>query len=88
MFQPEHAISTPQPMIGFDVRQTVDQLNLFGLTIARDGTMTYANPYTFRVTAWTPNELIGQNFFDQLIPKPDEPTVRRDLDEAMQRGGL
>ncbi len=88
MLQTDHSIDTPKPLMGFDVRQTVDQLNLIGLTIARDGTMTYANPYTFRVTAWAADEIIGQNFFDQLIPRPDQATVRRDLDEAMQRGGF
>ncbi|MBC8151975.1 MAG: PAS domain S-box protein, partial [Bacteroidetes bacterium] len=77
-----------EPSTGFDVRQTVDQLNLIGLTIARDGTLTYANPYTYRVTAWTAEDIIGQNFFDQLIPKPEQIQVRRDMEEAMSRGGF
>ena len=33
-----------QTVPDFDLRQTVDQLNLVGLTIERDGTLRYVNP--------------------------------------------
>lgn len=72
----------------FDVRQTVDQLNLVGMTIDRSGLITYANPYTFRVTAWSPEEVIGQNFFEVFIPPSDHDQVRQDFAEAMVRGSF
>ena len=50
------------PVPAFDVRHTVDQLNLVGLTIERDGTLSYVNPYTYRVTAWQPEHIIGRIF--------------------------
>lgn len=81
-------LTTGEFAAGFNVRQTVDQLNLIGLTITRDGTLVYANPYTYRVTAWTTTDIIGQNFFDQLIPPPNQPTVRRDMEDAMNRGSF
>lgn len=50
------AMTTTQP---FDVRKTVDQLNLIGLTIEHDGSVSYVNPYTLRVTAWSMDEVIS-----------------------------
>jgi PAS domain S-box-containing protein len=72
----------------FDVRQTVDQLNLIGLTIERDGTISYANPYTYRVTAWEPEEIIGKNFFDIFIPAADRARLELELEEALAKGGF
>ncbi|WP_020599526.1 PAS domain S-box protein [Spirosoma panaciterrae] len=74
-------LTDAQPL--FDVRQTVDQLNLVGLTIQRDGTLSYANPYTYRVTAWQPDDIIGQNFFDVLIPPADRARLEIDFEEAL-----
>ncbi|GAB3695180.1 hypothetical protein GCM10027592_16940 [Spirosoma flavus] len=70
----------------FDVRQTVDQLNLVGLTVEQDGTLTYANPYTYRVTAWQPADIIGQNFFDIFIPPADRARIESEFEEASQKG--
>ncbi|GAB2565670.1 PAS domain S-box protein [Spirosoma areae] len=72
----------------FDVRQTVDQLNLVGLTIERDGTLLYANPYTFRVTAWQSGEIIGKNFFDIFIPPTDRARLELEFEEALLKGGF
>jgi PAS domain S-box-containing protein len=72
----------------FDIRQTVDQLNMIGLTIERDGTMSYANPYTYRVTAWQPNDIIGKNFFDLLMLPAARDRARQDFEEALHRGTL
>ncbi|GAB4034598.1 PAS domain S-box protein [Spirosoma gilvum] len=74
-------LTDTQPI--FDVRQTVDQLNLVGLTIQRDGTLSYANPYTYRVTAWQPDDIIGQNFFDVLIPPADRAKLEIDFEESL-----
>ncbi|RIV18134.1 PAS domain S-box protein [Fibrisoma montanum] len=72
----------------FDVRPTVDQLNLVGLTIDRDGTLSYVNPYTYRVTAWLPDEIVGKNFFDIFIPAADRARLEQDFDEALDRGSF
>ena len=72
----------------FDVRQTVDQLNLIGLTIERDGTLSYANPYTYRVTAWQPDEVVGKNFFDLFIPAADRARLELDFEDALTKGGF
>lgn len=72
----------------FDVRQTVDQLNLVGFTIERDSTLSYVNPYTYRVTAWQPADVIGQNFFDIFIPATDRARLEADFSEALNKGGF
>ncbi|SFC31455.1 PAS domain-containing hybrid sensor histidine kinase/response regulator [Spirosoma endophyticum] len=72
----------------FDVRQTVDLLNLIGLTIERDGTLSYVNPYTYRVTAWQPGDIIGKNFFDIFIPPADRPRLEAEFTEALAKGGF
>lgn len=72
----------------FDVRKTVDQLNLIGLTIEKDGTLSYVNPYTFRVTAWQPDEVIGRNFYEVFIPAAEREQVQQEFTEALERGGF
>jgi len=72
----------------FDVRKTVNQLNLIGLTIEKDGTVTFCNQYTLRTTAWQPSDVIGQNFFEVFIPVADRRQVQSDIDDAIARGGL
>ena len=82
----DQATAESRPL--FDVRQTVDQLNLVGLTIEQDGTLSYANPYTYRVTAWQPDDIIGRNFFDVLIPPVDRARLELEFDEALVKGGF
>ncbi|GAB3996207.1 hypothetical protein GCM10028807_38420 [Spirosoma daeguense] len=72
----------------FDVRQTVDQLNLIGLTIERDGTLLYANPFTYRVTAWQQSDIVGRNFFDIFIPPADRTRLESEFEEALLKGGF
>lgn len=72
----------------FDVRHTLDQLNLVGVTLDRDGTLTYVNPYTYRVTAWQPDDILGRNFFDVFIPAADRARLELDFEEALAKGGF
>lgn len=68
-----------------DVRQTLDQLNMIGVTVERDGTLSYVNPYTYRVTAWQPADVVGGNFFDIFIPAADRARLEMEFDEALQK---
>ena len=68
-----------------DVRQTLDQLNMIGVTIERDGTLSYANPYTYRVTAWQPDDVVGKNFFDIFIPASDRARLEMEFDDALAK---
>ena len=87
--QLEHTgLALPDSLPAFDVSQTVDQLNLVGLTIERDGTLSYANPYTYRVTAWQPGDVIGKNFFTIFIPPADRARLEIEFEEALTKGGF
>jgi PAS domain S-box-containing protein len=81
-------VAVADSMPAFDARRTVDQLNLVGLTIERDGTLSYANPYTYRVTAWQADDIVGKNFFDIFIPPSDRTRLETEFDEALQKGGF
>ncbi|MCX6216992.1 PAS domain S-box protein [Spirosoma sp.] len=81
-------VAVTDALPAFDVRQTVDQLNLVGLTIERDGTLSYANPYTYRVTAWQPEHIIGQNFFDIFIPPAERAKLEAEFEDALTKGGF
>ncbi|MFD2933433.1 PAS domain S-box protein [Spirosoma flavum] len=81
-------VAVTDALPAFDVRHTVDQLNLVGLTIERDGTLSYANPYTYRVTAWQPEHIIGKNFFDVFIPPADRARLETEFHEALTKGGF
>ena len=82
----EVVVADAQPV--FDVRQTVNQLNLVGLTIERDGTLSYVNPYTCRVTAWSSSDIVGKNFFDVFIPATDRARLELEFDEALANGSF
>jgi PAS domain S-box-containing protein len=68
-----------------DVRQTLDQLNLIGVTVDRQGTLIYANPYTYRVTAWQPDDIVGKSFFDIFIPAADRARLEMEFEEALTK---
>ena len=78
-------MTTAQP---FDVRKTVDQLNLIGLTLQPDGAVSYMNPYTLRVTAWNLDDVLGRNFFDLLVPAQDRAVLQALFREATERGSF
>ena len=81
-------VAVSEPPVAFDVRQTVDHLNLIGVTIERDGTLSYVNPYTYRVTAWQPGDIVGKNFFDIFIPAADRARLELEFDEALAKGSF
>ncbi|QIP13406.1 PAS domain S-box protein [Spirosoma aureum] len=68
-----------------DVRQTLDQLNLIGVTVDHQGTLIYANPYTYRVTAWQPDDIVGKSFFDIFIPAADRARLEMEFEEALTK---
>ncbi|GAB3543315.1 PAS domain S-box protein [Spirosoma fluminis] len=88
LHQERDGVLTAEAQPGFDVEHTVNQLNLVGFTIERDGTLRYANPYTYRVTAWQPDDIVGKNFFDILIPPVDRARLELDFEEALAKGGF
>lgn len=79
--------TTADAMSHTDVRQTLDQLNMIGVTVEHDGTLSYVNPYTYRVTAWQPSDIVGNNFFDVFIPASDRARLEMEFEEALSKRG-
>jgi PAS domain S-box-containing protein len=77
-----------QSGIPADVRQTYDQLNLIVFTVDPDGTLSYINPYTYRVTAWQAEDILDKNFFDIFVPAAERARLELELEEAINRGTL
>ncbi|GAB3746159.1 PAS domain S-box protein [Spirosoma pomorum] len=77
-----------QSGIPVDVRQTYDQLNLIVFTVDPDGTLSYINPYTYRVTAWQAEDILDKNFFDIFVPAAERARLELELEEAINRGTL
>ncbi len=71
-----------------DVQQTVDRLNLIGLTIDRGGILRYTNPYTCRITGWLSEEVVGRHFFDLFVPAADRARLEQEFEDALQRGSF
>ncbi|WP_428659352.1 PAS domain S-box protein [Runella sp.] len=73
-------ITQPNPII--------EQLNLFGLTVAQDGAILYANAYTIRMLGWSPEELQRFNFFEDLVAIEQRYEIKAFLNESLERGKL
>ncbi|MFD1817135.1 PAS domain S-box-containing protein [Pseudarcicella hirudinis] len=76
------------PKAGFDIAKTVESLNLVGLILEADGNIVFCNTFTEKALGWTAEELVGQNFFDVLVP-PSQREQRLDaFKTAMENGGI
>ena len=52
-------------------RNFLEKVNLIYFSLDTSGNITYANDYFLKYTEYTPEELIGQNYFDVLVPDYD-----------------
>jgi PAS domain S-box-containing protein len=70
------------------LQKTLDNLNLFGISVNREGIITYCNPYCLLITGWSKGELIGKNYFDVLVPAEDREARIEDYELALERRGF
>ncbi|MCU0444756.1 MAG: PAS domain S-box protein [Microscillaceae bacterium] len=70
------------------LQKTLDNLNLFGISVSRAGIITYCNPYCLLVTGWTKGELVGKNYFEVLVPEEDRLARIEDYELALERRGF
>ena len=68
--------------------QTLDRLNLVGITVERNGVISYCNDYTTKATGWQKHELLGQDFFEQLVPKDERIARKTAFYLALEKGGI
>ena len=68
-------------------REALGGVNLFGIAVERDGTISFCNEYCLRMTGWTKDELIGKNYFEVLVPEKDRQARRDEYTQALERQG-
>lgn len=68
-------------------REALGGVNLFGIAVERDGTISFCNEYCFRMTGWSKEELIGKNYFEVLVPHEDQESRRQEYAQALERQG-
>jgi PAS domain S-box-containing protein len=68
--------------------EAIANISLCGISIRRDGTITFINKFMLKMTGYTESEVLGKNFFDVFV-RPEEREMRRmDFDNALQNQGL
>lgn len=67
---------------------TLAGLKLFGIIMALDGTIVYANAFTHTLLNYKANELNGKDFFATLLPKGETEDRRSSFQKAIAAGGL
>jgi len=71
-----------------NVIQTVESLKIFGIIMALDGRIVFANTYTHQLLGYHENELNGKDFFTTLVPSHDQEVRRTSFSKAIDSGGL
>jgi PAS domain S-box-containing protein len=71
-----------------DLQATVESLNLVGLILEVDGTISYVNTFALKILGWTSDELIGANFFEKLVPADETSQRISAFQLAMENGGI
>lgn len=70
------------------VIQTVESLKIFGIIMALDGKIVFANTYTHQLLGYDDKELNGKDFFTTLVPGYDQEFRRSSFANAIDSGGL
>lgn len=53
-------------------RELLEEVNLIAVIIDTEGRITFCNNYTLHLTGYNQEELIGQNWFDKMIPESSQ----------------
>jgi PAS domain S-box-containing protein len=72
----------------FEKDPTFENLNLICLILDSKGMIVYANPFFFKSFGWKEEEIIGQDFFDTLVPAEERAKRREAFSFALQNGGV
>jgi PAS domain S-box-containing protein len=67
---------------------TLAGLKLFGIIMALDGTIVYANAFTHALLNYKADELNGKDFFATLLPQGETEDRRASFQKAIASGGL
>ncbi len=68
--------------------KTLSSLKLFGIIMALDGTIVFANAFTHQLLNYKAGELNGKDFFATLLPEGETEDRRASFQKAIASGGL
>ena len=71
-----------------ELQKTVENLNLVGIVMEEDGVIIFCNAFASKMLGYEFGELIGENFFDILVPTEERASRFTAFQEAMVKGGL
>jgi two-component system, cell cycle sensor histidine kinase and response regulator CckA len=67
-------------------RQTLENVAMAAVAVDLDGRLVFANDHLLRLTGWTRDEAVGEDWFSRFVPEPE--TMRAAFHEAMSAGEL
>lgn len=67
-------------------RNTLENIDLIGLTIDRDANIIFANDYLLERTGWKSEEVIGKNWFDYFIPDELTSEIKKTFKKTFEKG--
>ncbi len=68
--------------------KTLEKVNLVCFRIEKDETVSFCNDYLLKVTGWSREEVLGQNFFSVFVPPTDREARRKEFSRALANGGF
>ncbi len=73
---------------GFSIHNTLNRLNLIGMVIADDGTITFINAFAEKTLGWSFEEITGKNFFKTFVPNEEFEARKEAFEVALKNGGV
>ena len=71
-----------------ELQKTVENLNLVGIVIEEDGVIIFCNIFASKMLGYEFGALVGQNFFEVLVPTEERTSRFTAFQEAMVKGRL
>lgn len=69
-------------------QEALEGVNLMGISVETDGTVTMCNNYWQKVTGYTKEEIVGKNYFDLFVQESERPERWNEFDKTLQNGGF
>ncbi len=69
-------------------QEALEGVNLMGISVETDGTVTMCNNYWQKVTGYTKEEIIGKSYFDLFVQESERPERWNEFNKTLQNGGF
>lgn len=69
-------------------QEALEGVNLMGISVETDGTVTMCNNYWQKVTGYSKEEIIGKSYFDLFVQESERPERWNEFNKTLQNGGF